>query len=96
MLVPQCPMLLHPRRGTEEVQALAEQVGCTVGEWSPAYGRGGVALIGSTAGFTGTLKRFGGRYDPTDNAIVFAQMPYLRAALIQIIDDRKTAEGPPA
>ena len=79
-------MLLPAPKGSERAQALAAQIGCTVGEFSPSFGHMKPALLGSVAGFSATLAEFGGRFERRDRVYVFANWPAMEAALQHVIN----------
>lgn len=81
-------MLLPPPSSTAKVQALAAQLGCTVGEFSPPFGHMKPALLGSVSGFSSTLAEFGGRFERREKVYVFSNWSTLEAALRHVIDQR--------
>lgn len=81
-------MLSPPPTGTEKVQALAAQLGCTAGEVSSPDSPALPALLGSTKGFSTALEEFGGRFDSREKVHVFRNWPTLEAALQHVIDQR--------
>ncbi|MDZ4361538.1 MAG: hypothetical protein U1B84_34870 [Variovorax sp.] len=82
-------MLLTRPSGTDRVQSLATQLGCSVGEFSMAHGRMKPALLGSVSGHSSVLTEFGGRFDRGEQVYLFASWPTLEAALQHIVDQRK-------
>ncbi|WPG41028.1 hypothetical protein [Variovorax sp. EBFNA2] len=91
-------MLLSRPSGTDRVQFLAAQLGCSVGEFSAAFGRMKPALLGSVSGHASVLAEFGGRFEQRERVYVFANWPTLEAALQHIVDERNTVRlsGPDA
>lgn len=86
-------MLHSPPSGTEKVQALAAQLGCTASEFSLDSGHRQPALLGSTKGFSTALEEFGARFDDRDKVYIFRNWPTLEAALQHVIDERANAGG---
>ncbi|QFZ83534.1 hypothetical protein GFK26_12575 [Variovorax paradoxus] len=73
------------------MQFLAAQLGCSVGEFSAAFGRLKPALLGSVSGYSSVLAEFGGRFEQREKIYLFASWPNLEAALQHIVDERKRA-----
>ena len=78
-------MMFPAPAGSDRAQALAAEVGCTVGEFSPPFGHMRPALIGKVSGFSKALETLGGRFDRRERVYVFPSWPTLEAALQHVI-----------
>jgi hypothetical protein len=81
-------MLFPAPAGSDRAQALAAEVGCTVGEFSPPFGHMKPALLGKVAGFSKALETFGGRFDRRQRVYVFPSWPTLEVALRLVLEQR--------
>lgn len=78
-------MLFPAPAGSDRAQALAAEVGCAVGEFSPPFGHMKPALIGAVKGFSTALETFGGRFERRQRVYVFPSWPTLEAALRYVL-----------
>lgn len=86
-------MLFPAPAGSDRAQALAAEVGCAVGEFSPPFGHMKPALIGAVKGFSTALETFGGRFERRQRVYVFPSWPTLEAALRYVLDRRAAGAG---
>lgn len=80
-------MFIRNVHGTESVQILAAQLGCTSGETLGRSGYGRPGLVGNTFGIKDQLKAAGAKFDGEHKAWTFDNFAALESALLSIINN---------